>query len=405
MDVNTLMKNRTFLSAFKFLDQNPLYRRNVFFKRIYFFPSQAKEFSSHVIKEASFMLSKNTIKNVQIRDIKAKRSLFAMWIRMIEDHKYRNSDGESCFWVEKSVMFLKKLHTFLSTQRVCSDAVHVGTCQYSSCEHSPDVIACANIEQCFTATNCLNALRNHTIPDTLLSERNWKKCQSTFAFNHYEKEGNDHFKMEKKDRNRGLIWKKAIENNGKEFFGEVFFKENQKRKERFKRENELTGSLNDDGSFELRSQHNQLEVAEEQFNDMQDQVQAYDIIDLSDEDIPNSNEYNVSEAELQMLADIQDLSREEAEEAESKIRYQSEAEFLALNPNQQKGFVKLSCLVNQAELVMEKIKNPDNIKSAQKEKLKKRVYFSKMNKKIISSIMDNEIFQSSAKKTLRVKKK
>lgn len=390
-DPNTFIKNRSFLSSLKHLNQHGTHRKT-FFGRIYNFPEIAKQFAINVIKKASFISSKNQMSHqVQIRDIKCRRKMYGLWITLIEKNKPRYANDQSCIWIDKALQSLRNLHTFLNTHQVCLSQQDT-PCQYSSREHCPYVITCENIEECFTASNCLNVLRNHKIPDQLISQSNWKKCQGKFAYNYYAAEGVNAYLRAKKDRTRGLTWTKATENNGKTFFGNGFITGIMGRTGVFVRQTELSASLDEDRSFETNLHNVQvIEVPSEQLNVIRNHDEAFEVIDISEEVILNSYEQHVNdnEADSQILSNVQDLSLEQ-EEARG-ICAVTEQDMSKKTEEEKKKFVKLSDLVNQAELIIHKVDNPQDIESCPKKKIQERVYFSKMNKKILSSVIQNHI--------------
>lgn len=403
-DANTFIKNKSFLSSLKFLVQNGTYRKT-FFCRIYNFPEIAKQFAINVIKKGSFISSKNQMKNVQMRDVKCRSKMYGMWITLIEKNKPSYPNDQSRMWIDTAINCLTNLQGFLKQQRVCLSQQDI-PCQYSACEHCPDVIMCENIEECLTASNCLNVLRNHKIPDQLISPRNWKKCQSKFAYNYYAEEGVNMYLTAKKDRTRGLTWIKATENNGKKFFGSAWCSDIMGKTGLFVRETELTGSLNEYRSFETNRHNVQvIDDPAEQLNVIQNHVEAFEVIDISEEVIPNSYEQSVTneniihnEADLQMMSNVQDLSLEQEESM--GICVVTEQDMSKKTEKEKKRFVKLSDLVNQAELIIHKVDNPQDIESCPKKKIQEHVYISKMNKKIHSSVIQNHIpsFEGSVTK-------
>ena len=159
-------------------------------------------FSEIMIQEAAFMLSKNPIKRFQKRDA-VNRKLFGMWISFVERNQAGVSSTESVKWIKNGLECLKKFRGFLNPKRICTEAILIGTCEYSPCQNSPHVLSCGNIEQCLMATNCIRLLKNHKIPNYAIPEQNWQRCCSTTQYDHYKDKATIQFYVKTKTKTEG----------------------------------------------------------------------------------------------------------------------------------------------------------------------------------------------------------
>ena len=114
-------------------------------------------------------------------------------------------------------------------------------------------------------------------------------------------------------------------------------------------------------SFETNHHNVQLiEDPAEQLNVIRNHVEAFEVIDISEEVIPNSYEQNVTneniidnEADSQIMSNVQDFSLEQEESR--GICVVTEQDMSKKTEKEKKKFVKLSDLVNQAELIIHKL--------------------------------------------------